>query len=144
MKDKGLVRSTKNDLAQVEVECFIESCKSCSARTLCSRQAQSKGLLTVQNSLGARPGDEVEVEIPDTKYNKLLIFIFSFLLIASLAGMAAGYLLSPVLHLSSSASSLIGLLFALILAGGALFLYFRKKYKDKLYPVITEIFKKAA
>jgi len=142
MRDKGLVINTKEDLAQVEVFCFIESCHKCSARSLCIGQDQSKGILSVKNPLKATPGDEVNIEIPDSKYNKALILLFSSLLLASLLGMGAGYFLSPLLLLSSSAGSLLGLLFALTAAVIILFRYFQKNNKNFLYPVIISIIKK--
>ena len=142
MKDKGLVVATKNDLAQVEVQCLIESCGSCSARSLCAGHDKSKGLLNVQNPLKACTGDEVEIEIPDTKYNQTLILLFGTLLIAALLGMGTGYFLSPLLPLSSSAVSLLGLILAVLGTGLVLFRYFRKKNKAYMYPVIINILKK--
>ncbi|NIM58286.1 MAG: hypothetical protein GTO16_05000 [Candidatus Aminicenantes bacterium] len=142
MRDKGLVVDTKEDLAQVEVQCFTDACHKCSAQSLCIGQNQSKGLIMVRNPLRASPGDEVEVEIPDTKYSRYLILLFGSLLVASLAGLGLGSLLSPLLPLSSSATSLIGLISALIIAGVFLSRYFRAKNKATLYPVIIEIIKK--
>jgi positive regulator of sigma E activity len=144
MKDKGLVVSTKDDLAQVEVQCLIESCGSCSAKSLCTGQDKAKGLLAVKNPLKACAGDRVAIEIPETKYNQVLILLFGSLLIAALLGMGAGYLLSSFLPLSSSAASLLGLLLAVIGAGGILYRHFRRKFKDQLYPVIINILKKGA
>jgi positive regulator of sigma E activity len=92
--------------------------------------------------LHACPGDEVEIEIPDTKYSKALILLFGSLLVASLLGIGLGSLLSPLLPFTSSVSSLLGLLFALIIAGIVLFRYFRAKNKPSLYPVIINIMKK--
>lgn len=142
MKDKGLVVATKNDLAQVEVQCLIESCGSCSARSLCTGHDKSKGLLDVQNPLKACAGDEVEIEIPENKYNQAIILLFGTLLIAALMGMGTGYLLSPLVPLSSSAASLLGLILALLGTGLFLFRYFRKKNKIHMYPVIINILKK--
>ncbi len=142
MKDKGFVISTKNDLAQVEVHCLIESCGSCSAQSLCTGKDKDKGLLAVKNPLKACAGDEVEIEIPETKYNRVLILLFGILLISALLGMGAGYLLSSFLPLSSPASSFLGLLLAVIGAGGILFRHFRKNLTNQLYPVIINILKK--
>ncbi len=142
MKDKGLVVATKNDLAQVEVQCLIESCGNCSAKSLCTGRDKSKGLLEVQNPLNACTGDEVEIEIPESKYNQLLILLFGILLIAALVGMGAGYLLSPLVPLSSSAAGLLGLVLAVVGTGLVLFRYFRKKNKMYMYPVIINILKK--
>ncbi len=142
MRDKGIVVKTEEDIAQVEVECFIESCQKCSAKSLCIGQNQSRGLLKVRNPLRASAGDEVEIEIPDTKYSRALIFLFGSLLVASLLGLGLGSLLSPLLPFSSSVSSLLGLLLALVIAGFFLFRYFRAKNKASLYPVIIDIAKK--
>lgn len=144
MKDKGFVVSLKDDLALVEVQCFIESCKACAMAGLCLGQKQKQGVLAVKNTLHASAGDEVEIEIPDAKYNKLLILLFSFLLAASLLGLGAGHLFSRLLSLPSSESSFAGLLLALILAGVFIYRYFRKKGNILLYPVITSIIKKRA
>jgi positive regulator of sigma E activity len=142
MRDKGLVVKTKEDMAQVEVQCLIESCQGCPARSLCTGQSQSKGLLMVRNPLQACPGDEVEVEIPETKYSKALILLFGSLLIASLLGMGLGSLLAPLLSFSPSVTSLLGLLLALIITGVILSRYFRAKNKASLYPVIIAVMKK--
>lgn len=142
MRDKGLVINTKENMAQVEVQCFMESCHSCSARSLCVGQDQSKGLLMVKNPLHAFPGDEVEIEIPDTKYSRALILLFGSLLVASLLGMGIGYLLSPLLPLSSSGAILLGFLSALIIVGIFLSRYFPGKSKASLYPEIIGIIKK--
>lgn len=142
MKDKGLVVSTKNNFAQVEVQCLIESCASCSARSLCTGRDRSKGLLEVQNPLDACSGDEVEIEIPETKYNQALILLFGTLLVAALLGMGAGYFLSPIVPMSSSAASLLGLILAVLGTGLFLFRYFRKKNKIHMYPVIINILNK--
>ncbi len=142
MKDKGFVVTTKNDLAQVEVQCLIESCGSCPARSLCTGQDKSKALLEAQNPLKASVGDEVEIEIPETKYNQALILLFGTLLVAALLGMGAGYLISPLVPLSSSAASLLGLILAVLGTGLVLFKYFKRKNKMHMYPVIINILKK--
>ena len=141
MTDNGFVISTKEDFAQVEVQCFI-ACQNCSSRSLCAGQSQSKGLLSVKNPLRACPGDEVMIEIPDTKYNKALIFLFGSLLLAALSGMIAGYFSSSFLPLSPSGSSLLGLLIGLALGGAGISHSFHKKNKEYLYPVIIEIIQK--
>jgi positive regulator of sigma E activity len=109
---------------------------------LCTGQDKAKGFLAVKNPLKACAGDKVEIDIPETKYNQILILLFGSLLIAALLGMGAGYLLSSLLPLSSSAASLLGLLLAVIGAGCILYRYFRRKLKNKLYPVIINILKK--
>ncbi|MGD2246415.1 MAG: SoxR reducing system RseC family protein [Candidatus Aminicenantes bacterium] len=142
MKDKGRVIATQNGLAQVEVQCLIESCGNCSARSLCTGQEKATPRLDVQNPLNARVGDEVEIEIPETKYSQALILLFGSLLIALLLGMGGGYFLSFLLPLSTSAASILGLTLAVIISGAFLYRYFRRRLKNQLYPVITDIINK--
>jgi positive regulator of sigma E activity len=142
MKNNGVVLSTKEGMAQVEVKCFREACQKCSVRTICIGQDQSKGILTVRNPLNAFPGDEVSIEIPEEIYNKKMILLFGSLLFASLLGMGAGYFCSLLLSYPSSVLIPVGLLLGLILAGIGLFCYFHKRNNNYLYPVIRDIIKK--
>lgn len=142
MKDKGYVVSVTDGLARVEVQCLIEACSRCSARSICVGQDKSKGFLEVQNPLRADVGDEVEIEIPETKYNQALILLFGSLLIAVLLGTGAGHFLSLLLPVSSSAASLIGLSLSVAVTVGILFRHFRRKLTHQLYPVVTAILNK--
>ncbi len=141
MKDKGTVVSTEDNYARVEVAC-LEVCKGCSARSLCIGQKNAQGLLSVKNPLHAKTGDFVLIAIPESHYSKALILLFGVLLFAILAGMGLGYLLSPVLPLSSSGSSLIGIALGVVLAGIGLSHRFKRIDNKSLYPEITEILNK--
>lgn len=141
MTDSGIVVSTHDDLAHVEVGC-LDACGHCGARALCTGQESDKKLLHVKNPLRAHPGDRVAVDIPESSYSQALIKLFGTLLLASLLGMAAGYLVSPHVRMGLSSSSLAGLLVGLVL--GVLFIMrtFRKKHGEALYPVISAIIEK--
>jgi positive regulator of sigma E activity len=138
MKDKGIVVSTEEDFARVEVNC-LSACDACAASSLCLKTEQEQGLLSVRNALGASPGDTVTIDVPDNAYNKTLIWLFSVLLGGCLLGLASGYLASTKLFISPSASSLIGLLLGALMAGFWVSHRFRKTKSKDLYPVITEI-----
>ncbi len=141
MQDSGLVISTQNKLAEVEVQCFA-ACHNCSAQTLCIGQSQSKGLLSAKNPIQAQPGNTVSLEIPETRYNKSLILLFGTFLLAALLGMAAGHFSAALFSLPSPASSILGLFLGLFVSGFWLFRFFRKKNNDRLFPVITAIINK--
>lgn len=138
MKDKGIVISTDEGFARVEVNC-LSACEACAASSLCLKKDQEKGLLSVRNTLRANPGDAVTIDVPDTAYSKSLIWLFSVLLGGCLLGMALGYLASTQLPVGPSESSLIGLLMGVLMAGFWLSRRFGKKNRADLYPVITEI-----
>lgn len=141
MKDSGLVLATKNDFAEVEVNC-LSGCHDCSAKSLCIGKGQSKGILSVKNPLQARPGDAVTIDIPESLYSRSLIFLFGSLLVAGLLGMAGGYISAFIIALSPSTASVLGLFLGLIIAGAWLFRRFRKKINSRLFPTITSILNK--
>jgi positive regulator of sigma E activity len=138
MKDKGTVISTEDGFARVEVNC-LSACDTCKARSLCIKNNQQTGLLSVRNTLHARPGDIVTIDVPDTTYSKTLIWLFGILLSGCLIGLALGYLASTGIPLDPSESSLIGLLLGVIMAGVWLHRRFRKSASANLYPIITDI-----
>lgn len=142
MKDSGVVISTSPGLAEVEVECLVEACASCPAKSLCSQRGPSKGHLTVRNPLSASVGDQVEIEIPERNYTRALILIFLTFLLSSLAGIGMASFLSRLLSFPRQELLILGFLLGLACAGIWLFRYFRKKNNALLYPVIITIIQK--
>lgn len=141
MKDRGTVVSTKDNTARVEVNC-LEACQGCAASSLCIGQKNATGLLSVRNPVRAQVGDRVRIAIPEANYNKALIFLFGVLLLAILIGMGVGYVISPVLPLSSLESSIFGIVLGVMLSGIALSIRFKKLNDKSLYPEIIEILDK--
>jgi positive regulator of sigma E activity len=141
MRDNGLVLTVEKNHAEVEVSC-LEGCDDCAARSLCIGHKQAKGRLSVRNSLGAKPGDQVIIEIPEEHYSKALAFLFGGLLLAMLIGMGGGYLMSFLLPISSLSTSIFGLIAGLIIGGFGLYSIFRRKNEQKLYPEIIDILNK--
>ena len=141
MKDKGTVIPTENNLAKVEVAC-LEVCQGCSASGLCIGPKNAEGLLSVRNPLEAKAGDYVLIAIPESSYSKALILIFGVLLCAILTGMGLGYFISPILPLSPSESSSLGIALGVVLTGIGLSFRFKRINNQSLYPEITEILKK--
>ncbi len=142
MKDSGVVISTHLDLAHVRVQCLVDACSHCSAKVFCTGRTPISGLLTVKNPLQASVGDEVEISIPEERYSRTLILIFSSLLLASLLGAGMGALLSSLLSLPSSLASILGLFLALLFSSFFLLRHFRRKKRESLYPIITHIIHK--
>lgn len=141
MKDNGTVVRLQDSLAWIRVIPKVACC-DCSARALCSAKQDEEGTLAVRNPLGARPGDEVEIEVPETAYSRALSTIFGLLLVVTLAGLALGYLLRPVRSLSPAENGLIGFLAGLVLGGLAVHRRYRAGKADASWPVIIAILKK--
>lgn len=138
MRDRAVVVSVDNHQARVRVSPQI-ACEKCAARSLCLGRQDQAGQITVDNPVQARPGDEVEIEVPESRYEKEMVRIFGLLLAASLTGLAAGWILHPVSALGPNGNGLVGLALGLGLSGLALFRYYQKQRKKVRFPVIVEI-----
>jgi len=141
MKDSAVVISVRDGLAWVKVIPRV-SCCDCSARALCAGGKDAEGRLEVRNSVLAEPGDEVEIDIPETNYHRDLIRIFGLLLLAMLAGLGLGSAIKPFGQLSTAENGLAGLVPAVVLSGFGLYRYCRARKSQPGYPVITEIIDK--
>lgn len=141
MKDNGTVVRVQNGLAWVEVSPQVACCE-CSARGLCAAKQDKEGKLAVRNPVGAGPGDEVEIEVPETDYSRTLIAIFGSLLVTSLAGLVLGYVFSPFRSLAPGANGVIGLFAGVVIGALAVHRRFRAGRRDAGWPVITAILKK--
>jgi positive regulator of sigma E activity len=141
MKDNATVIRVQDGLAWVKVTSQVACCE-CSARALCSAKQDEEGKLAVRNPVDARPGDEVEIDVPETDYSRALSAIFGWLLIASLAGLAFGYILAPVRSLAPGINGLLGLIAGLGLGGLAVHRRYRSGKRDSGWPVIIAVLKK--
>ncbi len=131
----------QGDLAQVQVEC-ASACQECSASSLCKGSAEKNGIISARNPLAAAPGDEVLIEVPESRYNRALIRLFASLLAGAIFGAGAGYGLSGPLSMDPSISGPVGFFVGIGLAMPGLFFYFRKINQRILSPFVIKIIKK--
>jgi positive regulator of sigma E activity len=141
MKDNATVIRVEDGLAWVKVTPKVACCK-CSARALCSAKQDEEGKLAVRNPVDAHPGDEVEIDVPETDYSRALSGIFALLLIASLAGLTLGYLVAPLKSLAPGINGLIGLAAGLGLGGLAVHRRYGSATQEAGWPVIIAVLKK--
>lgn len=141
MRDKGLVVETGEDMARIRVNC-ASACDDCSARSICGGRSGEQGLMDVRNPVRAHPGDEVLIEIPESKFNRALILIFGSLLVSAPVGMILGWAGSRLSGASSSVTIPAGFFLGLALASLVLIRMFRGARSTGLYPYITEIIQK--
>ncbi|MBU1185581.1 MAG: SoxR reducing system RseC family protein [Acidobacteria bacterium] len=143
MRDKGTVVETYEGMARVEVRC-LSACHDCSAHSLCIGHHHSRGLISARNPLRAAAGDEVEIFVPESSYNRALILLFGGLLAAILLGLAGGYLLGSTVKIPAETASVLGLFLGLSGGVAGLVPVFKKWNRNKLFPVITENYGKGA
>jgi positive regulator of sigma E activity len=137
MRDEGLVKKIEGPYAEVLVQ-PREACHSCAARALCTVKESGQTLLRVLNPLAAKPGDLVEIEVPETTYSRQLIFIFGLLILVSLAGAILGTVLSTSLGLPASLAGVLGFFLGAGLASIIISKIFRRP-KNCVFPVIRAI-----
>lgn len=74
MKEKGKVIEIKGDKAVVLME-KTEKCQKCG---LCKKIVERGLTLEAENNIGAKVGDEVEIEVKEEDIFKISVFIFGF------------------------------------------------------------------
>ncbi len=85
MEEKGRVVKVDNGVAQVEME-RTSACGRCG---ICLQSSGDKPILYAEDSLGARPGDEVLVSVESKQVLKAAFLIYLF----PLVGLIGGYFL---------------------------------------------------
>lgn len=137
MRDEGLVQKTTGGLAEVLVQAR-EACHSCAARAMCSADSKGAAVLRVLNPVAAKPGDLVEIEVPETAYSRQFITMFGVFLVAALTGTLLGGLLAKAINLSTNLAAALGFFLGVAVAGVINWVHFRRA-KHKTLPVILSI-----
>src|SRR4030042_3602791 len=141
MRDSATVIRVENDLAWVQAKPRIACC-NCSAMSLCAGNKDGKGHIAVRNPLRARPGDHVEIDVPETHYSRELAKIFGLLLLAALAGMALAYGAAPLRGLTPGENGFFGLMAGLLLCGLVIYRRYHPGKESVRWPVIVGILDK--
>lgn len=137
MIDQAVVKKVDGPYAVVIVQ-PKEACHTCAARALCSFQESGQAFLRALNPIKAKPGDVVEIEVPDANYSRQFILIFSLLILFSTGGALLGVIFSSLLGLSPNTSGVIGFFMGIALASLLIAKRFRQP-KKMLLPIIREI-----
>jgi sigma-E factor negative regulatory protein RseC len=85
MEEKGKIIKVENGMAQVEME-RTSACARCG---ICLQSSGDKPILYAEDSLGARPGDEVLLYVESKEILKTAFLVYLF----PLVGLVAGYFL---------------------------------------------------
>lgn len=89
--ERGIVTSLNRDFVTVSLQ-RSDTCHACSARTMCGTSAignflgQKHNSVTIRNSIGAEPGEQVVVSIPETGLLKTALLMYILPLLAMLVG----------------------------------------------------------
>jgi len=86
MREEGRIIKVEENLAQVEVE-RKSACRACG---LCSMRGKNTMIAEADNSIGAKLGERVRIEIPSSVILKGALLFYILPLVALILGMALG------------------------------------------------------
>jgi sigma-E factor negative regulatory protein RseC len=134
--EEGTVLSIEKGVAEVEV--FPEGkCEECSAKIFCKPNKDNKNIVRAENSIGAKIGENVRIEIKCSSILSASFVIYGLPLIILVAGIFLGL----VIFSSYKLSELYSALFSIGLTAIYFLLTFfqNKKEKNPILPKIVSI-----
>jgi sigma-E factor negative regulatory protein RseC len=87
--EEGIVISVENEFANVAV-IQSESCNDCSAKIFCKPKSSNENIIKVDNSFGAKAGDEVRFQVEGIKLLNASFLLYGIPLIILLIGIFLG------------------------------------------------------
>jgi sigma-E factor negative regulatory protein RseC len=143
MKQTGVVVGIEGDKAKIKMQRHT-ACGDCGACQV--SESQLKVVLEAENTVGAKTGDFVEVDMEAVDFLSAVVVVYLFPLISLIIGIFAGYYGFLLAGFPDKASQGFGAVVG-ILAAGLTYLAIRaneKKLKDtkKYKPAITSIVNK--
>lgn len=95
MKEYGVVLNVENGNAIIGLK-RNSACSSCGACELGSNHSQME--LTLENTVNARPGDTVEIQLPASQFLKASAILYLIPLIGLILGIVLGYYIGLALN----------------------------------------------
>ncbi len=128
MREEGRVIKIEGNLAQAEIE-RKSACRACG---LCSLRGKNTMMAEVENSIGAKVGERVRIEIPSSVILKGAFLFYILPLLSLILGMVVGITITNRLGLKES-SQTVGLVLGLVFLVLSFILIWchNKKVKDK-------------
>ncbi len=139
----GIVLAVEGDRARIATT-RRGICDGCSEHSECVVGGSSgEGIseeVTARNPLHARPGDQVEFDLPGHTELKLSLLVWTVPLVGLVAGAVLGAGLHPRLALDRDAATLVGMLLGGVAAFGLVVLVDRRARGDeRLVPEVVKI-----
>ena len=110
-------------------------CESCAESGACNANVsiikEKPEIVVADNTLGARPGELVDFDLPNGQELRVSLLVWIVPLIGMLAGVAVGALLSEPLPISQDAAAVIGAGLGLLAAFGVLKIIDRRSETDE-------------
>ncbi len=141
MKKQGVVVAVEQGNAVICAE-RESSCSSCAGKAACGTLGSWQGEkgrdnITLPNTLHARPGDVVVVEVPDQLILAISLKLYGLPVLAFVIGGGLSFVMAEKAGLSGDLFSAIGGL----LAAGFTWVWFMRHSAEMQQPKMTEILK---
>lgn len=112
MKEYGVVLNLENGNAVIGLK-RNSACSSCGACELGSNHAQME--ITLENTVDAKPGDTVEIQLPASQFLKASAILYLLPLVALILGIVLGYYAGVSLDLNADMiGAVTGILFTIL------------------------------
>ena len=149
MAQIGIVLEVEGDRARVSAS-RTGACGACSERSSCGvglgpgGRSDDNSLFDVANALGARPGDAVEIDLPEGTARKVSMLLWVLPLVGLLAGAVLGVKLHGRLGLGEDLAALLGAVAGLAAVFALLVRLDRRARGDvRLEPLLVRIVQRA-
>lgn len=138
VKEQGIIKKIKGKKVVIRVQ-QTSACTHCKSKGSCD-VSKREMLIDVDNNLGAKEGDLVELSVPEGAVLKLSFLIYIMPIIALIIGAFAGWVIAESLKTDTTFASIVG--------GGlciGLSFYVLKKinkkaeYEEKYFPRMIRI-----
>lgn len=138
LKEYGIVLKLENGNAVVGIK-RNSACSSCGACELGSNHSQM--YLTLENTVNAKPGDTVEIELPASQFLKASTILYLIPLMALILGIILGYYIGVYLNLNAETfGAITGIIFTIFTYMSIRRLEPKFKKDSDLNPKITNIY----
>lgn len=106
MKEQGIVEKIWQNKALVRAQ-RTSSCEGCHHRGACGVLSQEKMLVEVVNEAQAKPGDRVEISLPEKSLLKISFLVYFLPIAALIIGALAGNASAEAFGLSSTMGAIV-------------------------------------
>ena len=104
--ERGIIEKTESEKAFVKVQ-RNSACAHCESKGMCQVENEKEMVVEVENVLGGKPGDQVEIMIPTGAYIKISLMVYMLPVLAFIFGAFMGDSLANKLSLNPSLTAII-------------------------------------
>ncbi|MFH1729748.1 MAG: SoxR reducing system RseC family protein [Pseudomonadota bacterium] len=105
-REQAFVHKTKEDVAIVYVK-RSTACEHCNSKSVCQTIDSGMNEIKVKNSISAKEGDTVIIELGSTKVVKASLLVYGLPIFSFLIGAIFGFSFSNILSISKDSAALI-------------------------------------